>query len=325
MTSPPVTSPPVTSPPVTSPPVTTRPVTPSASPASGGYREVARDGGLFAFGAPFDGSEGGARLDAPVVGMALDPWTGATGRWPPTAGCSPSTPRSTAPRAANISTRLRVVGIAADPATGGYWEVAADGGSSPSTRRSSAPKEGRGSTLRWWGWRSTRGRGATGRWAPTAGSSPSTCPISAPRAGNPCRPPSWASSPIPPPPATGRSPPTAGSSPSTRRYLGSEGGQRLSAPVVGMTRDPYTGGYWEVGADGGVFAFDAPYSAPRAECSWRHRWVGIACPRRWRPRCTCGRAWEGGGTGPPGTAQNRDGPVPRIPISPTVDKPLTTV
>ncbi len=44
------------------------------------------------------------------------------------------------------------------------------------------------------------------------------------------------------------------------RFAGSMGGVALRAPVVAGTRDPVSGGYWEVGADGGVFAFDAPYS-----------------------------------------------------------------
>ena len=45
-----------------------------------GYLEGAADGGVFAFGdAVFDGSMGGARLDAPVVGMATTPTGG--GYW----------------------------------------------------------------------------------------------------------------------------------------------------------------------------------------------------------------------------------------------------
>jgi hypothetical protein len=37
-----------------------------------GYRLAASDGGVFAYGAgaPFSGSMGGTRLNAPVVGMA---------------------------------------------------------------------------------------------------------------------------------------------------------------------------------------------------------------------------------------------------------------
>ena len=38
------------------------------------------------------------------------------------------------------------------------------------------------------------------------------------------------------------------------------GGQHLNAPIVGMASDPYTGGYWEVASDGGIFAFNAPFA-----------------------------------------------------------------
>ena len=40
------------------------------APAPGGYWEVAADGGVFGFDAPFDGSMGNQHLNAPVVGMA---------------------------------------------------------------------------------------------------------------------------------------------------------------------------------------------------------------------------------------------------------------
>jgi hypothetical protein len=43
----------------------------SATPDGAGYRMVATDGGIFAFGdAQFDGSMGGAPLNAPIVGIA---------------------------------------------------------------------------------------------------------------------------------------------------------------------------------------------------------------------------------------------------------------
>jgi hypothetical protein len=37
------------------------------------------------------------------------------------------------------------------------------------------------------------------------------------------------------------------------------GGQPLTPPVVGMAAAPAGGGYWLVAADGGVFAFEAPF------------------------------------------------------------------
>jgi hypothetical protein len=43
----------------------------AATPDGGGYRMVARDGGIFAFGdAEFDGSMGGAPLNGSIVGIA---------------------------------------------------------------------------------------------------------------------------------------------------------------------------------------------------------------------------------------------------------------
>ena len=38
-------------------------------------------------------------------------------------------------------------------------------------------------------------------------------------------------------------------------FLGSMGGQRLNAPVVGMAETPGGNGYWEVASDGGIFSY----------------------------------------------------------------------
>jgi hypothetical protein len=42
-------------------------------------------------------------------------------------------------------------------------------------------------------------------------------------------------------------------------FHGSMGGRHLNKPIVAMAADTATGGYWEVGSDGGVFNFDAPF------------------------------------------------------------------
>ena len=58
--------------------------------------------------------------------------------------------------------------------------------------------------------------------------------------------------------------PTAASSPSaTPPFEGSAGSLLLQAPIVGMAPDHATGGYWLVAADGGVFAYDAPFDGGR--------------------------------------------------------------
>ncbi len=43
------------------------------------------------------------------------------------------------------------------------------------------------------------------------------------------------------------------------QFAGDTEGIHLHAPIVGMTPDPVTGGYWLIGSDGGVFSFDAPF------------------------------------------------------------------
>jgi hypothetical protein len=44
----------------------------AADPITGGYWEVASDGGIFSFNAPFEGSLGGTRLSEPIVGIATN-------------------------------------------------------------------------------------------------------------------------------------------------------------------------------------------------------------------------------------------------------------
>ena len=52
----------------------------AATPDGEGYWMVASDGGIFSFGdARSSGSEGGTKIDAPVVGIAATP--AATGYW----------------------------------------------------------------------------------------------------------------------------------------------------------------------------------------------------------------------------------------------------
>jgi hypothetical protein len=43
------------------------------------------------------------------------------------------------------------------------------------------------------------------------------------------------------------------------RFHGDAANLHLAAPIVGIAVDPATGGYWLLGADGGVFSYDAPY------------------------------------------------------------------
>ncbi|MHB1930657.1 MAG: hypothetical protein ACYCUG_14790, partial [Acidimicrobiales bacterium] len=53
-------------------------------------------------------------------------------------------------------------------------------------------------------------------------------------------------------------------------------GQHLNQPIVGMGVDRYTGGYWLVAADGGVFAFNAPFLGSTGNIHLNKPVVGMA-------------------------------------------------
>ena len=98
-----------------------------ATTGTGGYREVAADGGVFALGSSYDGSMGGTPLHAPIVGVAEDPWTG--GYWE--VASDGGIFAFDAPYFGSMGghhLNAPIVGMATDPLTGGYWEVASDGG-----------------------------------------------------------------------------------------------------------------------------------------------------------------------------------------------------
>ena len=157
-------------------------------------------------------------LNAPIVGIAADPLPADTGRSPVTAAVRLQRP------VLRVHGRQQLTGSGggdrpADPATGGYREVASDGG----MLRLPCPVlrvHGPASSLR------LRSSG-------------------------------WPS--IPGPVATGRSQRTAVSSPSMPRSSGPWAAPPSTRPVVGIAADPGCGGYWEVASDGGVFAFHAPF------------------------------------------------------------------
>ena len=93
-----------------------------------GYWEVASDGGLFAFGAPFFGSMGGHPLNAPVVDMAGDTMTNGYWEVASDGGIFAFGDAQFFGSMGGHPLNQPVVGIAVDPVTGGYWEVASDGG-----------------------------------------------------------------------------------------------------------------------------------------------------------------------------------------------------
>jgi hypothetical protein len=99
------------------------------STSTGGYWEVASDGGIFTFGnAGFFGSMGGKPLNQPMVGMASTP--GGDGYWEVASdgGIFPYGNAAGLGSLGNIRLNLPVVGMAATPDGKGYWLVAKDGG-----------------------------------------------------------------------------------------------------------------------------------------------------------------------------------------------------
>ncbi len=93
-----------------------------------GYRLVARDGGVFSFCEPFDGSMGGQHLDAPVVGVAQTP--GGSGYWEVASDGGIFSFGNAAFHGSTGGLHLNrpIVGMAATPDGSGYWLVASDGG-----------------------------------------------------------------------------------------------------------------------------------------------------------------------------------------------------
>ncbi len=184
-----------------------------------GYWEVAADGGLFAYDAPFYGSMGGKPLNAPVVGIAEDPATG--GYWEVASdgglfAFNASFHGSMGGKPLNSP----VVAMVATPDGGGYWEVASDGGlfafgdagfyGSMGGKPLNSPVVGITSTPDGKGYYEVASDGGLFAFGDAV-------------------------------------------------FYGSMGGKPLNQPVVGMATDPATGGYWEVASDGGLFAFNAAF------------------------------------------------------------------
>jgi hypothetical protein len=213
---------------------------PAVDPDSG-YRLVASDGGVFAYGsATFDGSAvpgaGGQTVPAPIVGTATDPATG--GYWE--VGSDGTVYAFGAPFDGDLAGRSLnhpIVGMAATPDGGGYWLVASDGGifaygdaafygsmgGQPLNRPvvgMTAMPDGRG----YWLVASDGGIFAYG----------------------------------------------------SAQFWGSTGSMTLNRPIVGMAADG-VGGYWLVASDGGLFAFGAaPFWGSTGSMTLNRPIVGMA-------------------------------------------------
>jgi SGNH domain (fused to AT3 domains) len=192
-------------------------LTPEPTTPTRGYSLVASDGGVFSLGdVAFNGSEAGAQLNAPIVGIASTP--NGLGYWlvASDGGVFSFGDASFYGSAAGAHLNAPIVGIASTPNGLGYWLVASDGGVF-SFGDASFYGSAVGTTLN----------------APIVG-------ITATPTGNGY----WLA-------ASDGGIFTFGDAP----FYGSEAGTPLSAPVVGIASTPDGLGYWLVASDGGVFTF----------------------------------------------------------------------
>ena len=187
---------------------------PSPSP---GYRMVATDGGIFAFGsASFEGSTGDLRLNKPILGMAQTPsergyWLAASDGGVFTFGDA-TFHGSTG----DVPLNEAIVGMAATPSGDGYWLVAGDGGvftfgdagffGSTGDIRLNKPIVGMAPTPTGQGYWLVASDGGIFTFGDAA-------------------------------------------------FFGSTGDIRLNKPIVGMAATPSGRGYRFVATDGGIFAF----------------------------------------------------------------------
>ena len=102
----------------------------SAPIARSGYRFVATDGGVFAYGsgAPFLGSTGGTHLNSPIVGMGVMPGGDGYDLAAADGGIFNYGSAQFYGSAGSIHLNQPIVGMALTADGGGYWLVASDGG-----------------------------------------------------------------------------------------------------------------------------------------------------------------------------------------------------
>jgi len=192
------------------------PVVGTAADPSGGYWEVASDGGVFAFGAPFYGSLGHVHLAKPVVAMAATP--DGHGYWlvASDGGVFAFGDAAFYGSLGGIPLVKPVVGMASTSGGRGYWLVASDGGVFAFGQ------------ARFWG--STGG---------IALAKPVVGMAAMPQGGG-----YWLV-------ASDGGVFTFGGA----QFFGSTGAIALARPVVAIIAGPGSGGYWLLASDGGLFTF----------------------------------------------------------------------
>jgi hypothetical protein len=229
--------------------------------ARSGYRFVASDGGVFAYGpgAPFLGSTGGLALNAPVVGMGVMPAGDGYYLVASDGGIFNYGSAQFDGSTGGMHLNQPVVGMAVTPNGGGYWLVASDGGifnygdaqfyGSRGGQPLNKPIVGMAATPDGKGYYLVASDGGIFNYGDAAfhgstGGTPLNKPI------------------------VGMDVPTAGgyylvasdggifsfpTGPGGPPFYGSTGSITLNKPIVGMAA--VQGGYYLSGSDGGIFAF----------------------------------------------------------------------
>jgi len=240
-----------------------------------GYYEVASDGGLFAYHAPFSGSMGGKALNAPIVGMAEDPATG--GYWE--VGSDGGLFAFNAPFSGSMGGKplnAAIVGMAEDPATGGYWEVASDGGLFAFNAPFYGSMGGKPLNKPIVGIAALPDGSGYYEVASDGGLFAFDAPFSGSMGGKPLN---KAIVGMAVDPGTGGYYEVAsdgGLFAFDAPFRGSMGGKPLNKPVVAMAAQPDGSGYWEVASDGGLFAFGAPFLGSTGGMAINQPVVGMA-------------------------------------------------
>ncbi len=213
----------------------TNPITvPTVAPPS--YRLIAADGGIFDFNAPFDGSLGGLRLNAPVVGVATERGTDGYLMAAQDGGVFSFGSASFYGSLGGQRLPSPISVIATTFSGDGYWLLSRAGtiyqfGNAPSFPKISLP---------------------SGASVVAAASTPTGKGL-------------WVTD-------SRGDVYTEGDAP----FLGSLGGQHLNAPIVGMAPSPQGIGYVLVSSDGGVFTFGTNFEGSAASIHLSQPVVGIA-------------------------------------------------
>ena len=237
---------------------------PTLDPDAAGYRLVAGDGGIFAYGdAGFFGSTGAVKLNQPIVATAGTP--SGQGYWLVASDGGIFAFGDAAFYGSTGAVKLNrpIVGMAPTPSGQGYWLVASDGGifafgdaafyGSTGAVRLNQPIVGMAATPSGKGYWLVASDGGIFSFGDAAFHG-STGAVKLNR------------------PIVGMAPTPSGQgywlvasdggmfSFGDAAFFGSTGAVKLNRPIVGMAPTPSGQGYWLVASDGGVFAFgDAPF------------------------------------------------------------------